>query len=239
MLPVIVTRAQPGANETAARLSAAGYLPVVSPVLEIQPIAQDEPVDLTGIGGFLFTSANGVRALADVSDNRMRTAYCVGPATLAAAQEVGFETVLNADGNARDLAALVRMKASPSDGRLLHIANEVAAGELAAELRASGFDVDFLALYRAAPAESLTRDAIDLIRAGTPVAVLIHSAKGATRFAELCSMTGLDTSSLAFAVVSGRAAAPLSDLSPTPLEIAEKPNEDALFEALECIRLSL
>ncbi len=238
-LPVIVTRAEPGATETAARLSMAGYTPVVSPVLAIQPIAQDEPVNLDGVQGLLFTSANGVRAFADVYEGRDQPAYCVGPATLAAALEAGFESVLNADGNAKDLAALVCANSSPDGGRLLHVANEAAAGDLASELRANGFDVNFLALYRAAPAQSLMREAAELIRAGSSAAVLIHSAKGATRFTELCRTSELDTSSLAFAAVSEKAAEPLTDLSPARLEIAEKPNEDALFDALECIRLSL
>lgn len=214
-------------------------MPIVSPALEIQPILQDGPIDLTGAGGLLFTSANGVRAFADICDDRTRTAYCVGPATLAAALEAGFEAVRNADGNATDLAALVRAGASPGDGRLLHVANKAAAGDLAAELRTSGFEVTFLALYRAAPAEQLSDEAMALIRAGTSAVVLIHSAKGATRFAELCNGATLDTASLAFAAVSAKAAEPLSGLAQAQLEIAEKPNEDALFEALRCIRLSL
>lgn len=214
-------------------------MPIVSPALEIQPIVQDGPIDLTGASGLLFTSANGVRAFADICDDRTRTAYCVGPATLASALEARFENVRNADGNATDLAALVRADASPGNGRLLHVANEAAAGDLAAELRMSGFEVTFLALYRAAPAKHLSVEAMALIRAGTSAAVLVHSAKGATRFAELCSAAALDTSSLVFAAVSAKAAAPLSGLPSAQLEIAGKPNEDALFEALECIRLSL
>ena len=58
-LPVIVTRAEPGASETAARLKAGGYKPLLSPALVLEPLNTD--LDLSGVTDLVFTSANGVR----------------------------------------------------------------------------------------------------------------------------------------------------------------------------------
>ena len=45
---VLVTRSEPGAFETAARLTAAGYTPLVEPVFGIEPMAIALPEGLKG-----------------------------------------------------------------------------------------------------------------------------------------------------------------------------------------------
>jgi len=92
-LPVIITRAEPGARETATRVAELGFHSILSPALSIQPIVPPPPVDLTGVTGLLFTSANGVRTFAARSDRRDIEAICVGRATRAAAEAAGWTVV--------------------------------------------------------------------------------------------------------------------------------------------------
>lgn len=229
---VIVTRAQPGADETAARLTRLGYTAIVSPALTITPIPETRLPDVQESDGLVFTSANGVRAFAEICRMRMVTAYCVGPATAAAAKAAGFEDIRNADGDSGDLADLIRAQVSNKAGRFLHIANEAAAGALVDDLRLAGFETLFLALYRAEPAPALAPPARDMILRRDAGAVLIHSAKGAEAFGGLCREMDVDLQRFGVAAVSERAAAPLIGLSPWQIEIAERPNETALLEAL-------
>ncbi|MEM7005773.1 MAG: uroporphyrinogen-III synthase [Pseudomonadota bacterium] len=228
-VPVIVTRADPGARETSRRLKANGIRAISSPMLELARTKVDLP-KLDDVAGLLFTSANGIRFFASLSSRRDIPAWCVGPATYAAAQDGGFKTSHNADGDGATLAKYVTRQANPESGKLLHIANSAAAGDVAEYLRCQGFDVLFAPLYEAVPAASLNEDAIAALQREQPALVAIHSAKGAMAFAK--ATNGIDFRLHAAVTVSEKAALPLSDLNFAQIASASEPNEDALLETI-------
>ena len=63
-----ITRAQPGADETAGRVRALGHEAVVLPLLTVETLPAE--LDLTGVGALAFTSANGVRAFGALTQER-------------------------------------------------------------------------------------------------------------------------------------------------------------------------
>ena len=227
--PVIITRAEPGNGQTVARVAARGLNYVAAPMLTLESTEALLP-DLGAVQGLIFTSANGVRAFAAASARRDVTAWCVGPATMAAAGEAGFTDLHDANGNAEDLRVMIEAEATPERGALVHVANEAAAGRLAEGLRASGFTVLFAPLYRAAPATHLPDGAVTALTGPVPARVLIHSAKGAEAFRACLPQARLSTHILV--AVSQAAAAPLSETGFAETHIAERPNEDALLRAL-------
>ena len=115
---ILVTRSEPGASETAARLRAAGFEALVEPLFAIAPIAADIP----DFDALAFTSANGARQFARLSPRRDASVFCVGARTAQAAREMGFADVVSADGDVLALLDLVSRKLPP-DARLLHVGN--------------------------------------------------------------------------------------------------------------------
>ena len=220
-LSVIVTRTLPGARDTADHLARLGFKPILSPMLSIVETGLD-PSALTGIRHIVFTSANGVRPLGSAG----LTAWCVGPSTAEAARKAGFDPVIEGDGNADDLARLI-LAARP-EGPLLHIANEAAAGELVAALKAGGLDARFTAPYRTDPATSLAPETAAALASGGPVIILLHSAKAAAALAALHP----NLNHAALAAISAAAAAPLKEGAGLGTWIAERPNEDSLMDAV-------
>lgn len=226
-LAVIVTRTQPGADETAARLAELGYLPILSPMLRIVETGMD-PASLAGVQDIIFTSANGVRAFGSANrDAAGFTAWCVGPSTALAAREAGFGRVVEGDGDASDLGRLILSARADISGPLLHIANDAAAGNLVARLRQAGLDARFAAAYQTAPAGSLSRDAHAALAEG-PAILLVHSAKGADAIVQ----SGAGLTAALIVAISAPAAAPFESAAISGLWIAERPNEDALMSAL-------
>ncbi|MFN4023198.1 MAG: uroporphyrinogen-III synthase [Hyphomonas sp.] len=225
--PVIVTRTQPGADETADRLRALGYRAIVSPMLHIVETGLDPHV-LEGIRDIVFTSANGVRAFrsAGVGAGEM-TAWCVGPSTAETARAAGFGEVVEGDGDAADLARLILGSHDRLSGPVLHIANNAAAGNLVNALRIGGLNARFAAPYHTEAAPSLSAEALDALAAG-PAAILIHSAKAADALAH--AKAPLETAMIV--AISPAAAAPLEGLPSGAVHVAERPNEDALMTAL-------
>ncbi|MEL8055411.1 MAG: uroporphyrinogen-III synthase [Pseudomonadota bacterium] len=229
-IPILVTRADPGADETVSRLGDEGFSAIKTPVMHVVPDNTVTLPDLSDVSGLVFTSANGVRAFVDRSDERAKMAWCVGPATATAARDAGFFSVQESAGDARDLAAFIAERITPDKKPLLHIANAAAKGDLRAALEHAGHKVVFCPLYRMQRAESLDHDVINILNAKGPTIVLVHSEKGAESFVEL--LENLPTDHLTSVAISERAAAPLRKAGLDTPHVADAPNEDGLFIAL-------
>ena len=230
---VIITRAEPGATETAARLAALGYEALKMPALEIREQKTDQQPPAHEIA-YIFTSANGVRAVQSANWPLDKQAICVGPATLQAAEGAGFPQCWNADGNADDVFDLIANVFEPATApEFWHVANEAAAGDLARRLKDIGFRVAFLPLYRTEPVLwSQVKLVWDQI-VSPEATLLIHSAKGAASAAAWLENWGGTTDRMKLVGVSERAIAPLQSFSFQKTSYAARPNEAELIETLQ------
>ncbi len=235
-LPVIVTRAEPAAAETVARLKAAEYDAILSPALTLESLP-DAALDMDGVRHLIFTSANGARYFLARRAVGALTVWCVGEATAAAVRQKGGEDVREGDGNAADLAAMILAAPEAQTGALLHIANEAAAGDLVATLKHAGLDARFAALYRTVPVKRLTPEAANALDTAPRVVVLVHSAKGAAAFRD--AARGRDLSRVVFVAISPAASQPLVGLGARAVVNAAHPNETALMDALDTAVLAL
>ena len=73
---------------------------------------------------------------------------------------------------------LLTARACP-DGRLLYLAGEDRAGDLAGDLAAHGIAVETAVVYRAVPVEALPDDAVQALRGGQIDAALHYSRRSA------------------------------------------------------------
>lgn len=227
-LAVIVTRAQPGARETEAALLQHGFTPVLSPMLDLAPVDADLSA-LASARHLVFTSANGVRAVDPAAFPDGATVWCVGPATTRAAEHVfPLRFIMEGDGNSDDLARRIIQRSPRIEGRIVHIANQDAAGNLVEQLKKAGFDVAFLAPYRTVAAPALSEPALAALAGTDPVAVLVHSAKGA----EALAAAAPDLTRAALVGISPAALLPLAGKAGLGEWTARKPNEAELMATL-------
>lgn len=223
---ILVTRSEPGASETAARLTALGYVPIIEPLFAIVPI----DVTVPDFDALAFTSANGVRRFAALSPRRDAPAFCVGARTAETAREAGFADVTSADGDVAALGDLIR-ETLPAGKRVLHAGNAESRGDLPGRLTAQGISAQFLALFRAepigAPGPELARH---LAGDRAFQAALIHSPRAGMILAEMIRAVATPCP-IAIAAISEAAAAPLTGLVQS-VAIAPAPTEDALLSSL-------
>lgn len=216
-----ITRAQPGADATAARVRALGHTAVTRPLLAVQPLSGVQ-VDLSGVGALAFTSANGVRAFADLSKARNLKVFAVGAATAAAAKAAGFRQVLSADGDVEALAEGISGRRREIHGIVLHPGAAEPAGDLAGLLAEQGVEARGLALYDTAPVAFSEADLAEL--EGVEIA-LLHSPKAAEALAALLKtrpLPGLAALGLSSNVIKPLARTKLAHkaFAPFPLEAA-------------------
>ena len=236
MIRALVTRPLPDAERTAAALAARGVDALVEPMLRIEPLPAPG-LDLAGVQALLFTSANGVRALAAVSPERGLPAFAAGDATAEAARTAGFRRVESAAGDGEALARLAAARCKPSAGPLLHASGEAVAGNLAGSLAEAGFRVRREALYRARPAESLSPELIGALNAGRVRLALFFSPRTAAVFARLALRSGSGDScrSVHACVLSEAVGRALEGVAWREVRIAGRPDHEAMMAEVDRI----
>ncbi|MDP3660669.1 uroporphyrinogen-III synthase [Phenylobacterium sp.] len=174
-LRIWITRAQPGAAATAERVATLGHDPVVEPLINLRPIP-DARIDLDGVAALAFTSANGVRAFADLSSERSLRVFAVGAATAQAAKVAGFRSVFSSDGDVAALAEGLAARKRELDGVVLHPGATELAGDLVGILAGQGVEARTVALYDSVPVSPPDGRIAELV--GLDVA-LLHSPSAA------------------------------------------------------------
>jgi uroporphyrinogen-III synthase len=220
-MKVWVTRAEPGASQTAARLRALGHEALTAPVLAVRPLTP--LLDLGEIGALAFTSGNGVRAFAALCPDRHLPVFgfqvfAVGEATARAARDAGFGAVSSADGDVAALSALILSTHDRRAGAVLFAGAAEPAGDLIGALGEAGVPARSAAVYETRP--------LPVQAPPGAQAVLVHSPKAADALAS-APLTGL----VAYCI--SQAAAEALAGSGARIVVAAEPNEASLLGLLE------
>ncbi len=224
---IAVTRAEPEASRTAARIDSMGGTAVLAPLLTIE----NKPAfdrSLEGVQALLFTSANGVRAFG-ASDPALPV-LTVGLATANAARDLGYRRVTTADGDSRALTALALSLYRPEKGLLVHVSGAHVAGDVAAALVSAGFKAERRVAYEAHPVDALPsallrrlgNDPPDLDR------VMFHSARAGEVFLRFARVAA---PRLTAVCISEAVADAVRDAAWSRIIVAERAREDALLSA--------
>ena len=215
----------PDALETAARLRALGWDPVIAPLFQVKRrVMLAAPSQ-----AILISSGNAVDSLPPTWNVPL---LAVGDRTAARARAAGFKDVTSADGDAQDLAALARERCPP--GAALLLATGAGQGRpLAAALRQAGFRVHRRVAYATQPARRLPEVAHAALNSGQLRAILFLSAETARIFRALVpddahgSLCEVDAMAIAAPV-----AAILGDLPWRQLLVSAKPTVERVLALL-------
>jgi uroporphyrinogen-III synthase len=224
MVRLLVTRPEPDASETAARLSALDIEAVIEPLLIAETLQTTLP-RANGFAGLAVTSGNALRALHDRGELPhflKLPLYAVGDRTAALARAFGFAEVVSAEGNFADLVALLAK--AGINGPLLYPAARHQAGDLAQALAPHGIMVITTPVYAMNPAPRLSRDLDDAALDGA----LFYSRRTAETFATLAA--GMQRKAkLAMLCLSEAIAEPLLAAHFVRVSLADHPSEEAMM----------
>lgn len=180
MAGLLMTRPDLAARKFVAELPdwVPGGPVVYSPLLDIHE--SDVEVDLTGIKGVIFTSANGVRWARRLTSGG--PAYCVGAATTRAAQAAGWQATQCGETAESLIQSLIN---DPVPGPLLHIRGQHARGDVAASLSRGGLPCTDVGVYEQ-HLLPLSDEGCSLLLAQRDVIVPLFSPRSARQFADTC-----------------------------------------------------
>ncbi|PIO43963.1 uroporphyrinogen-III synthase [Phyllobacterium zundukense] len=234
MKTVLVTRPQPGATRTAERLLCSGFLPLVLPLTEIVALPAKKPA-----GKFSAVAVTSASALRQASDEALLPllnlpCFVVGEATAAMARARGFETVTTGDGDGASLAQTV-IEESCTGARILYLTGRVRAPDFEHSLRKARIHFRTLTSYDTVSVSYTTDFLLNFFSKGKLDYCLLYSRWSAEEFMRLAGQVEiahhLDNTSIL--CLSSRISEVLSGLRNASVHVANKPNEDALFELMQ------
>jgi uroporphyrinogen-III synthase len=231
MRQVLITRPEPGASQTADRVSALGFSAIVAPVLAIARVPRAIRLP-AGLAATVLTSGNAVAACPAAC--HARPAFAVGSATAARARAAGFSETVDADADASALPDLIARTIGAAGQSLFLPAAAGQGAALASALRARGYRVLRRVAYRAAVVPALPDAAAAALRAGTVDAALFFSTETARGFVRLIQAAGLDdtVAGVDAVAISNRTEVALRPLPWRRIRVAERPNQDAMLVLL-------
>ena len=228
---ILLTRPEPDAARSAAKLRAAGHEVSVDSLLSIESIPFVPPQG--EIAAIAITSANALRAVdaAAIAKLKSLPLFALGAHTAEAARLAGFSQIEVAGGDVQSLGALLARRL-PAGARVLYLAGENRARDLAA--LTPEISIETRVVYRARAAEKFEETTATKLRAGEIDAVLHFSPRSAEAFVVLARKARLESAlpSMRHLCLSPAVAAVLAGAG-VKGEVAARPEEEALLALLD------
>ncbi len=229
MTRMLVTRPEPDAQTTVSKLAALDIEAVAAPLM----VRRTLPVSLPPPAGFqaiVFTSANGIRSLADrgvIEQYLHLPVFAVGDRTAREAEAAGFQRVSSAAGALQDLVNAISL--SGVRGPLFHATGKHQSGDLAQALAPSGVMVVTAKLYDMVAEPSLPPEILTAL--GDDIgAVLLYSRRTAEIFVELTrGLAPERRRRLGLLCLAEQVAEPLLEARYSRINLADRPDEDAMM----------
>jgi uroporphyrinogen-III synthase len=207
----------------------------MAPMLKIEPVAAD-----LGTGpwdALVMTSANSCRAMAAHprgSDLKSLPVFVVGRHSAEAAKVAGFTDVTSADGDARDLARMLAARLGADRRRLLYIAGEDRAADLAGELAAQRISMKTVVIYRAVKVTDFSMP-LRLALQDNQIDGVLHFSRRSVEAYLACAEAAqiLDRSLTPFHYcLSPQVARPLMQAGAAAVRVATHPDETTLTDLI-------
>ncbi len=231
---ILVTRPQPAAAATAARLEALGHEAILLPLMQaihhpnaaLDALAQPHTA-------LAVTSAEAIRALGgiDLTPHLSTSIYCVGTATADMARTSGFRSVVTGAGTGTSLADLIiRDGAKGTEGGLFYLAGHPRSPYFEAALEQAGIPCRVVEVYRMQPIEHAPDD-LRARLALKPDAILFYSQETVRHFFRLATSAMLADLDMRILCMSRQVADAVPD-GVGRIAVAATPGEDSLLALL-------
>lgn len=236
----MITRAEPAASRSVARLKDAGFEPLVMPLFKVRDTLASIPEKHHD--AFIFTSANAIRVLTARDwrcENVEATAYCVGKRTAEAARVLGFGNVISADGNAGELAQMILKNYSNHPINALYFAGRERSFDMQEAFAGSLVQLEMVEVYEieaVVPEKAQINRMIEELNSGT---VFLYSHKTAKHVCEtLFGSVQFDKEHLLNALaISPKTAEAVLKYPWQDVYVADEASEQSMIE--KAVKLSL
>ena len=164
---ILITRPLDDSEDIILKFRDLGHKVSHMPVIEIEKVSFQD-IDFSEYKALIFTSANSLKFLDTKKIHKKVFCFCVGLATEKKALQLGFQNVITAEGNVRNLEELIQQNFNSSDGKILYISGEVISNDLDKNLNLKGYNVKRIINYKTKPIQKLDDKFIQSLKLNIP-----------------------------------------------------------------------
>ena len=181
---ILITRQLQDSKDLIQKFKSNGFKVSNLPLLEINKLDYNE-IKIYNYNAIIFTSSNAIKFLNLKNIKKNILCFCVGSHTEKTARSNGFQNVIAADGNVRNLKELVQQNLSIKDNKILYVSGDVLSFPLDKELISEGYNVERLINYTVKHNKNLDISFLDSLKKDMPNLVYVYSENSAKSFLNL------------------------------------------------------
>ena len=178
---LLLTRQLEDCSDLIVRFKELGHIVSHLPLLNIEKVKYNQK-SFEDCKCIIFTSANAIKFLDTKEINKNIKCFCVGSATEKKAKSVGFQNIIAAEGNVRNLKELILQNFNPVDGNIIYVSGEIISSKLDLQLVNDGYSVKRLINYRTNHNKNFENSFIEKLKINIPDIVYIYSYNSALSF---------------------------------------------------------
>ena len=182
---ILITRPLIDSEDLMGKLFSLGHKIIHIPTLKISP-AKTESVDLNEYDAIIFTSANAIRNLTVINEEKSKLCFCVGSITEKIARQSGYLNTLSAGGTVNALKNLIINSNQINEkSRLVYFCGDNVAYDLDLELKREGLKISKIINYKSEKITDLNDQNKKIITSHSPDIIFVYSLRSGESFIEI------------------------------------------------------
>ena len=188
---ILITRPLIDSEDLMGKLFSLGHKIIHIPTLKISSI-KIEPIDASKYHAYIFTSANAIRNLKVVKQDKSKLCFCVGAITEKIARMSGYKNTVSAGGTVNALKNLIiSSNEINKKSNIAYFCGDNISYDLDLELKSEGFNTNKIVNYASEKISDLNEENKKIIFSHPPDIIFVYSTRSAISFIEIVKKNSL------------------------------------------------
>ena len=182
---ILITRPLIDSEDLMGKLFSLGHKIIHIPTLKISP-SKTESVDLNEYDAIIFTSANAIRNLTVINEEKSKLCFCVGSITEKIARQSGYHNTISAGGTVNALKNLIINSDQINEkSKIAYFCGDNVAYDLDLELKKEGLKIRKIINYTSEKITDLNDQNKKIITSHSPDIIFVYSLRSGESFIEI------------------------------------------------------
>ena len=194
---ILITRPLIDAEDLMGKLFSLGHKIIHIPTLKVKPII-NQKCDAKNYDAFIFTSANAIRNLKLLNEDKKKLCFCVGSITEKIVRQKGYSNTISAGGNVNALKNIILNSDFDKKKKIAYFCGDYISTDLDLDLKREGYLIDKVINYSSEKIVDLNNENEKILNNHPPDIIFVYSKRSAESFVELVkkyTLNGLMTGS--------------------------------------------
>ena len=194
---ILITRPLIDAEDLMGKLFSLGHKIIHIPTLQVKPVT-NQKCDAKNYDAFIFTSANAIRNLKLLNDDKKKLCFCVGSITEKIVRQKGYANTISAGGNVNALKNIILNSDFDKKKKIAYFCGDYISTDLDLDLKREGYIIDKVINYSSEKIIDLNNENEKILNNHPPDIIFVYSKRSAESFVELVkkyTLNGLMTGS--------------------------------------------